>query len=388
MPVVVGCRRWSGEDLACRLQHPLPRSTWPAPCRTPLVPTNASPYFLIAGLEQAAAHIVAGRYIQALQASPALRQLLDCSAAAAPTTGPSGEAPVTDAESYFAVVSARAVAAVEQASASASASAFGSGAEAGAGAAGTRRLHAVLLAGVACLHVFQQHNLTGWVVCVCGGGTGGRRAAGSLGKGGTGCGARDRESGKVCVRTVVSGGLSPLARHFNRASGAESGPLMNSYLNKLLFHPTGPHATPRPRRRRPPRWTCLPRPRPPPPQRRSRSGRPASPPPRPLPPPLQRLPPRRPPGLRPRLRLTWVRRRRRCLRRRAPLRAAARTAWAGWRWTASVWATSGRCGSCKLTVRGLLKGGQAGGLAPVYGVSDLGSRAVQAFGMWLSTPTL
>ncbi|KAG2428213.1 hypothetical protein HXX76_011893 [Chlamydomonas incerta] len=124
------------------------------------------------GLEQAAAHIIAGRFIQALQASPALRQLLDAStpAPSAAAAGPSADAPVTDAESYFRVISARAAAAVEQAPvASAAASASGpggAGAEAGApaearGAGPAQRLHAVLLAGVACLHVFQQHNLTG-----------------------------------------------------------------------------------------------------------------------------------------------------------------------------------------------------------------------------------
>ncbi|KAG2451048.1 hypothetical protein HYH02_004316 [Chlamydomonas schloesseri] len=108
------------------------------------------------GLEQAAALIISGRYIAALQASPALRQLLDTTtASSSPGTSASGDA-VTDAASYFGVVSARAAAAVEQTSPSGSGAAGSSSSSSSSG-----RLHAVLLAGVACLHVFQQHNLTG-----------------------------------------------------------------------------------------------------------------------------------------------------------------------------------------------------------------------------------
>ncbi|KXZ52937.1 hypothetical protein GPECTOR_8g312 [Gonium pectorale] len=101
-------------------------------------------------LSSAAQLIAAGRYLDALRTAPPLRALLDCAACDAAADGVDGaDGAVHDAESYYRTVGGRAAAAVEAAAA------------AGLSADEWTALGSALLAGVACLHVFLQYNLTG-----------------------------------------------------------------------------------------------------------------------------------------------------------------------------------------------------------------------------------
>ncbi|KAG2495053.1 hypothetical protein HYH03_006983 [Edaphochlamys debaryana] len=93
----------------------------------------------------AACNIASGRYVEAVSSVPALRSLLD----ARDLTG--AQAP-TDPASYYALVAGRASAAVQ---------ATVQEEDRTAAPEGAVQAEHVLLAGVACLHVFVQHNLTG-----------------------------------------------------------------------------------------------------------------------------------------------------------------------------------------------------------------------------------
>ncbi|GFR52965.1 hypothetical protein Agub_g15642, partial [Astrephomene gubernaculifera] len=121
-------------------------------------------------LSRATNLIIRGRYLDALQTVSSLKALLDCSSAG------SDAAAVQDAESYYSLVSKRAASILAtaasspsvvqptQAATTATAAAHAISTEEGAAASvvpPSLDPGAVLLAGVASLHVFVQYNLTG-----------------------------------------------------------------------------------------------------------------------------------------------------------------------------------------------------------------------------------
>ncbi|EFJ51673.1 hypothetical protein VOLCADRAFT_87348 [Volvox carteri f. nagariensis] len=116
-------------------------------------------------LSRAARLITQGAFLDAVRTVPAIKALLDCS---------SETEAVHDVESYYALVRRRAAAAVEEAISAQRAGDVRTGSETASDAAVAPepnldsnvggvdlRLEAVLVAGIACLHIFGQNNLTG-----------------------------------------------------------------------------------------------------------------------------------------------------------------------------------------------------------------------------------